>query len=406
MTIASDQRDADFPSLSANSEDRSAGASRWLALAPATWQMLGVATAAWTAIGLVILTERYFYNLSAGTPQPDLGRAWMTMASMWIWAAMTPAILWLAERYSFEQRRWHRYLAIHAGFSLAFAFVGAMLEASVAPWLDPKPTWTRSMWFFSQVFIDMFSYFAILAVGQAKRYHALYAERRLRAVHLEAELLRTKLQALEMQLRPHFLFNTLHTISALVRMDHRKEAVRMLAGLGELLRSVLRSEGQEVTLRRELEFIERYLEIEQVRFQSQLETRVEIEPGLLDALVPHLVLQPLVENALRHGLQTDTSGLVEIRVRRELGMLVLSVRDSGEGPSEGRSAPKDGIGLGNTRARLSHLYGERQRLELTRGENGGGLVEVAIPYHTEAWGPPAGAVHSPLVMGAPGLTDG
>jgi len=272
-----------------------------------------------------------------------------------------------------------------------------MVEAAIAPWIDPHPGWTGSMWFFSEAFINMFSYFAILAVGQAKRYHALYAERRLRAAQLETELLRAQLQALQMQLRPHFLFNTLHTISALVRMDHRKEAVRMLAGLGDLLRSVLRSEGQEVTLRRELEFIERYLEIEQVRFQSQLETRIEIESGLLDALVPHLILQPLVENALRHGLHTDTSGLVEIRVRHENGTLRLSVRDSGEGPKEGPSSPKEGIGLGNTRARLRHLYGEQQRLDLTRGESGGGLVEVAIPYHTEA---------CPLVMGAPGLADG
>jgi sensor histidine kinase YesM len=182
-----------------------------------------------------------------------------------------------------------------------------------------------------------------------------------------------------MQLRPHFLFNTLHTISSLVRMDRSKEAIRMLAGLGELLRSVLRSEGQEVPLEQELDFIERYLGIEQVRFQDQVEVHIDVDPALLSALVPHLLLQPLVENALHHGLSDGTPGVLQIRVSRDGAMLVLQVRDSGDGPRN----VEEGVGLGNTRERLQHLYGTQHQFELTGADGGGALVRVALPYHTE-----------------------
>jgi two-component system, LytTR family, sensor kinase len=343
------------------------------------WRQLGLSLCTWTAFGILLLLQSHLAILSSSAPPLTASRVAMIFGSMWVWAVLTLPILWLAARFPADQWGWPRYLAIHGAFSVGFTCIGVILEATVARVVQYNQSRSLATWALSQVFINVYSYFAILGIGHAIRYYALFTERRLRAAALETELLRTRLQALEMQLRPHFLFNTLHTVSSLVRMDRSKEAIRMLAGLGELLRSVLRSEGQEVPLEQELDFIERYLGIEQVRFQNQIEVRVDVDPGVRSALVPHLLLQPLVENALHHGLSDGTPGLLQIRVSRDGEMLVLQVRDSGDGPRD----VEEGVGLGNTRARLQHLYGHAHQFELTRADGGGALVRVALPYHTE-----------------------
>jgi LytS/YehU family sensor histidine kinase len=187
------------------------------------------------------------------------------------------------------------------------------------------------------------------------------------------------LNALRTQLNPHFLFNTLNAISTLVEENPRGTR-RMIARLSDLLRHTLEGDEQEIPLARELEMLRRYLDIMEVRFQDKLEVSVETEPSLDDALVPNLVLQPLVENAFRHGLALmQTVGRVDVRVVRDDGDLVLTVRDNGRGPA---NPLHEGVGLTNTRARLTQLYGERQRLALTAAEGGGALVEIRFPYHT------------------------
>src|SRR4051812_26038706 len=187
------------------------------------------------------------------------------------------------------------------------------------------------------------------------RYYRLYLERRVLASELEAQLSRAQLHALQMQIRPHFLFNTLNTISGLVRTDDKAAAITMLAGLGDLLRLLLRSDGaQEVPVRQELELIERYLQIEQVRFGDKLAIELNVEDGVEDALVPNLILQPLVENAVRHGIGAAT-GRVSVVVERVGETLRLAVSDSGDGGLH--DAESQGIGLANTRARLERLYG-------------------------------------------------
>jgi two-component system LytT family sensor kinase len=191
-----------------------------------------------------------------------------------------------------------------------------------------------------------------------------------------------------MQLRPHFLFNALNTISGLIRTGDSRGAVQMTAGLADLLRAVLRSDGtQEVPLRQELDFVGRYLRVEQLRFQDKLHTQIQADPEASDALVPHLLLQPLVENAVRHGSRDDEAeNRVDIHITREADMLWLRVRDRGHGPTARPTpepgVPEDegGIGLTNTRARLRHLYGDAYRLELLPAEGGGALAEVAIPF--------------------------
>jgi len=201
-------------------------------------------------------------------------------------------------------------------------------------------------------------------------------------VELEVRLSQAKLQALQMQLNPHFLFNTLHAISALMHQDV-DAAERMLTRLSDLLRYALEStEAHEVPLKKEIEFLQRYLEIEQTRFGDRLQVRMEIDPAALDAQVPNLILQPLVENAIRHGIEPHAqAGLVELRARAENGTLELIVQDNGKGSA--KSAPAGfGLGLSNTRARLEQLYGAEHRLEIGDAESGGFRVRICVPMKT------------------------
>jgi LytS/YehU family sensor histidine kinase len=211
-------------------------------------------------------------------------------------------------------------------------------------------------------------------------YYARYRERELAASQLQGQLAHAQLQALRMQLNPHFLFNALNSISMLVRGGRSAEAVRMLAGLGDLLRGVLEEERpNEVPLREELNFLTRYLAIEQIR-ADRLQVRMEVAPELMDARVPNLILQPLVENAIRHGIsRSSAAGLVEIGAWRENGSLLLSVRDDGPGLAAGAEG-REGVGLANVRARLARMYGDQQGLEMENAEGGGTRVTLRLPH--------------------------
>jgi LytS/YehU family sensor histidine kinase len=241
-------------------------------------------------------------------------------------------------------------------------------------------TFFQQMWRYS--FIDAFFYAGVVAVEHAGRYYRMYLDRRIRASELEAQVSRAQLQALQMQIRPHFLFNALNTIAGLVRIDDKASAITMLAGLGDLLRLLLRSDGaQEVPVRQELELIEHYLQIEQVRFGDRLTIEVSVDPEVEDAMVPNLILQPLVENAVRHGVGADT-GRVAVSVRAIGGALRMEVSDSGDAPPRDGDGDGDnhGIGLANTRARLTRLYGSDHRFELAQTRTGTSAI-IEIPLH-------------------------
>jgi two-component system LytT family sensor kinase len=222
----------------------------------------------------------------------------------------------------------------------------------------------------------------IVAVSLAFDYYSKYRERELSAAELEKQLAEARLQALQMQLNPHFLFNSLHSISALMHQDV-EGADGMIARLSDLLRAALESsDTQEVTLREELDLLKRYLAIEQIRFGDRLNVNIAAPPELLDAEVPNLILQPLVENAIRHGVEPRaTPGRIELRAQRSNNALVLEVSDNGPGlPS---SQPMDeGVGLSNTRTRLRTLYGEAHSFELRQSPEGGLLVRLTIPFRT------------------------
>jgi two-component system LytT family sensor kinase len=231
---------------------------------------------------------------------------------------------------------------------------------------------------------DVLIYAGIVSVWCALDYYHQLRERERQAAELEKHLANARLQALKMQLHPHFLFNTLNGIASL-NYEDPKAANRMLARLSELLRITLEDDGaQEVTLRKELEFNRRYLELEQIRLGDRLTTKFEIAPETLDACVPNLLLQPLVENAIRHGIAPYSArGEICVRAHRDNDKLHLRVTDSGPSPADGKGVlGGTGVGLKNTRARLRQLYGETQRLEFKNPACGGWTVEITIPFHT------------------------
>jgi LytS/YehU family sensor histidine kinase len=225
-------------------------------------------------------------------------------------------------------------------------------------------------------------YIQVCAVGHGIHYAREFRDRDLSASRLKEQLAQAQLQVLRMQLHPHFLFNTLNTISALIHKDVAA-ADRMLALLGDLLRDSFEKIGaHEVSLKQEIDFLDRYLEIERTRFQDRLIIEKSIDPGSLDARVPNLILQPLVENAIRHGISRRAGiGHVELSAQRDNGMLAISIRDNGPGlPQEEQISGRGGIGLANSQARLEQLYGRDHRFEL-RNRPGGGLeVVLAFPF--------------------------
>ena len=234
-------------------------------------------------------------------------------------------------------------------------------------------------------------YVAVLAAGFARDYFLRYRARLEESVRLQAETARlhaqladARLGALRAQLNPHFLFNTLHAISSLVERDPRGVR-RMIARLSELLRySLEESDEQEIPLRQELAFLDRYLEIMRIRFQGALEVTMDIADEVQDALVPNLVLQPLVENAVKHGVsKAEGAGRITIRARRDGERTILTVEDNGPGFGDVEAPGENGVGLRNTRERLEQLYGRAQSLTLREAESGRGLVaEVVLPFHT------------------------
>ena len=235
-----------------------------------------------------------------------------------------------------------------------------------------------------------FDYWAFLGAVLAIDYYQKFREGKkeaaalqLRAFQLESQLAKAQLQTLRMQLNPHFLFNTLHSISALVREDNKILAIRMITELGDLLRQTLQLSGsQEVTLREELEFLKKYLNLEQIRFQDRLQIQMLIEPETVSANVPYLILQPLVENAIRHGIsQSRKASLIEVRTSKQNGNLVMQVRDNGPGlPIDWKGWNGKSIGLPNIKARLESLYQNSYHFELKNSEEGGALATISIPF--------------------------
>lgn len=339
----------------------------------------------WTLIGLSFAFQFYISSAKAGL-EVTWGQA--VSYALWDWyvfAVLSIPAIWLARRFNFEAGHRARCLGVHLPAGVLFALAYMVLRALIGHWQSDasfaeafQPLLVKT-WLF-----NLIVYWVIVAVSFAFDYARKYRERELRAAELEKQLVQAKLQALQMQLNPHFLFNTLHSISALIHQDP-DAADRTIARLSDLLRAALESaDSQEVTLREELEMLRRYLEIEQIRFGRRLTVTMDIAPETLEAHVPNFILQPLVENAISHGIEPHAKpGRIELRARRDASGLAVEVCDNGGGL--GKNGPvKEGVGLSNTRARLHTLYGSAHGFDLRDADGQGLQVRLTIPFRTAA----------------------
>jgi sensor histidine kinase YesM len=367
------------------------------------WIKLGLIGVVWTVVGLTFTAQVYFATYSTEKPV-ELARALFSeMSWCYLWALATPLALWLARRYRIERSNWKRHLLVHLFASIALVITIAATHSILfylhyqyalgRPYM-PMNTVRSVLYNFSE---GMAPYWLIILCSHAYSYYNRYQQGELRASRLEARLAQAQLHALKMQLHPHFLFNTLHSVSALLHRD-TEAADRMITRLGDFLRMTLENAGtQAVTLQQELEFLRCYLEIERVRFQDRLSTYMEVEPRALDAYVPNLILQPIVENAIRHGIAPRSApGRIEIHAEQKDTMLRIQVRDNGPGLPANLKATnffKEGLGLANTRARLEQLYGAAHSFEIANDPSGGLVVTLEIPSEvgllrnqTQGWG--------------------
>ena len=343
----------------------------------------------WTLIAIACLVAAVLNSLSAYVNSRFLGNGntdWVQVifrGVFWgFFGLCTPLPFFLARRFPLKRERLGQALLIHFAGALLLCIVwttlSVLLTLLISQRMAQEPV---SKYYFTWVLINLpwsvILYFTLLGSLFAFAYYGEARERESQQARLATQLAEARLSALRMQLNPHFLFNSLNAITVLVRDHQVEQASRMLELVSGVLRQVLHSERrQELTLDEELRFIEKYLAIEEVRFSDRLQVRWAIDPGVRDALVPEFILQPLVENAIRHGVsKRDKEGLVDIAGRESDGNLVLSVRDNGPGFF---AESNIGVGLANTRARLETLFGDGARLDVLSAEGGGTIATLSF----------------------------
>jgi sensor histidine kinase YesM len=350
----------------------------------ARWGMIALV---WLTMALIFTGQMYFFERLAKHPITWTDAALSQFISPSIWALATPLVIWLAWRFPIDQQNWRRHVPLHILSGLLFAVVlGGVAQiiyyfifAAGKPY-NPIGT-LRTIIYNSSG--DFGCYMLILLLTYSFDYYRRYREGELTAAQLQTQLAQAQLQALKMQLHPHFLFNTLHSISALLYKD-TEAADKMIARLGDFLRLTLENAGtQEVTLQQELEFLKCYLEIERIRFHDRLVTNLDVDAKALDTPVPNLILQPIVENAIRHAIAPRSApGRIDILAERTDGVLRIQIKDNGPGlprHPNGSRWFKEGLGLANTRARLEQLYGDAHHFELADNPEGGLVVTLIIP---------------------------
>lgn len=351
--------------------------------------------AGWTLFALFFISEDAGRLLYQGLAVPWHGVLVVWLTTAYAWAFLTPFVWWLADRYPIARRTWWQRAGLHLALSLAFALIEEVLFAAITPvfglpWFPRNFVATLRAVVPIDLHLNVIICWLVVGMQHSVSYYRKFLERErlasqleLRASQLESQLTQAKLSALKMQLHPHFIFNTLNAIVVLIRQRRMDEADEMLTNFSELLRQTLAGwETQEVPLRREVELINLYLDIQRVRFQDRLTVALSLAPATLKALVPSLLLQPLVENAVRHGV-SKSSAPVRIELKSCLRDSVLELQVCDDGPGVSAEGSGNGVGLSNTRARLQQLYGERQSLRLDGLAGGGTVVTVSLPYHPE-----------------------
>lgn len=368
---------------------------------PASGIIWALSFGVWSLVSIAATLTIYKLYRTTDSPMLFMNTLGWESCQILTYAPLTPFAFAFANRFPIRRENWvsRSLLYLAAGLLFAVAHIALKAPTPYAYW-DPKARqFASAIWdahahafkiqwsvlqrqFLSGVVDDITGTFVpIVLIAHAVSYYRRFRERELRAVQLEGQLAKAHLQTLKSQLQPHFLFNTMHSISSLMLTDV-PAADRMMTRLGDLLRMSLESAGTQITrLSRELEFLNCYLEIEKVRFGERLNVTQDIAPETLDAPVPHLLLQPLVDNAIKHGISKLTSGgKIGITVTAQNGDLEIEIRDNGPGILKMSGAPASGLGLRITRQRLESLYGQDQSVELLSLLGGGTATRVRIPF--------------------------
>jgi two-component system LytT family sensor kinase len=360
-----------------------------------------IVLAGWTVVGLGYFLSSAFAAQEGGQP----ARVWVrlllfSVGTAWIWAALTPPVLWLTRNTTLTPGKRAGSAGIYILTGIGFFIASGVLEWILG--LATGMTTRGQFWstlLFECLATRLLAYLAIVTLGRTAHYFGLYRTRQLHASELEARLVRTHLQVLKMQLQPHFLFNTLNAVAELVHTDP-DAADLMITRLGRLLRLSLDNAGHQVVpLRQEIDFLRVYLDIEQVRFQDRLQIVWDVAPETLEAAVPTLLWQPVLENAIRHGV-TPLAGLgrIVIASRREGDQLVLEIRDNGTG-LPAAAVLREGVGLRNIRERVDQLYGARALFSLVPAGGGGTVATLRLPFA------PCEGAQTPVPLGQSTLSD-
>ena len=352
---------------------------------------LAIIWGVWTVVALFFSTQVYMMYYAEKQPIPYAKAFFVQASACYLWALVTPLVLWLARRFRIERNNWPRKVAVHILISLALVSALIIIHFVIYMALVGRAHMITMLNMFGYLYPNLdrwfLVYWFIFLMSHASNYYKSYRKGELKASELRTQLVQSQLEALKMQVHPHFLFNTLHSISALLSKD-TEAARKMISRLGDFLRLTLENSGaMEVTLQQEIEFLNGYLEIERIRFQDRLTTEIHVDPEVLDVRVPNLILQPIVENAMRHAVANCTSGRVEIIAAPRNGSVRIEVRDNGPGLNMDRrlnTRKGKGVGLANTRARLIGLYGSAASFELTNRSSGGLTVALEIPRHLDA----------------------
>ncbi len=338
----------------------------------------------WTVLALLSATGWHVYMASMGTPEGWVQLLAWSITVSFIWSLLTPVVYELAQRFTFDRNSWTTALPVHLVACVALTF----LASAAIVLLDPIVTWTpeKHVPFFahtlSRAFMDFQRYWYIVLITQAIAYYGKYRERELQSSQLEAQLALAQLEVLKIQLEPHFLFNTLNSIAALARNDGLA-AENMTLQLADLLRFSLDGVGvHEVPLSRELTFLQKYIDIQQTRFQDRLQVEMDIAATHALGAGPQSDAAALVENAIRHGIGPRRDpGFVRISTRQVFDELWMEIIDNGLGlTGYGGAVPPEGVGLHNTRARLQQLYNHDHKMTLEDAPGGGCIVKIHIPF--------------------------
>ncbi len=344
----------------------------------------------WAVFALLGTWLNYGFQAARGRPISWTQAIRMNVSAYAIWAfVLTPIVLFLCARLPLDRKGMARFVPGHLLGMCGTVSIDILLKTLLHKnvYFDlPHLSFGIQLrqYFFSQTEADVQIYLVVAVLGYVVAYYTEVREQEFHASQLETNLVRAELQVLKMQLQPHFLFNTLHSISSLVPTNPRA-AQQMICSLGDLLRlSLVREDLPETTLRRELEFLSLYLEIEKVRFQDRLVTTIDIAGEVVDAKVPYLLLQPLVENAIKHGVsRRPGSSRVEISAFKDSDQLCIRVTNDNGASYAVPGADRVGIGLDNTTSRLRILYGSDARLSIQKLTGERFQVEVRVPFRLE-----------------------